>query len=123
MTTMARFLFLLHPDGANLGGLSDADKAALLSKFIDWSASLRNRGCLVGVERLRMGDAGQTVRKRRDAIVVDGPYAEARECVSGLFIVEADGYADASRLAGECPLVHLGGAVEVREIDPSFPSR
>jgi hypothetical protein len=118
---MAQFLFLLHPGEANLASLSDAEKGALMSRFIDWSTSLQQRGLLVGVERLKMGDAGQTVRRRRDQIVVDGPYAEAKECVSGFFVVQAASYDDASRLAGECPLVHLGGEVEVREIDPTFP--
>src|SRR6516164_4309520 len=107
---MAQYLFLLRPADSNLGGLTNPEKEALFNKFVAWSASLQKRGQLVSVERLKMGDAGQTVRKKRDQIVVDGPYAEARECVSGFFILDAPDYAAATSLAAECPLVALGGA-------------
>ena len=118
---MARFLFLLHADGAPLGGLAAEDKRALFDRFVAWSESLKSRGVLRAVESL-MDDGGRTVRKTRDALVVDGPYAEVKEMVSGLFVVEAADLAAATQLAAGCPLLDLGGAVEVREIAP-FPVR
>jgi hypothetical protein len=45
-----------------------------------------------------------------------------RELVSGLFVVDVSDLAAAQALAAECPLLDLGGAVEVREIAP-FPVR
>ncbi len=117
---MAKYLFLLHPDGV-LGELSTSEKEALFSRFVVWSESLKARGHLLGVESL-MDSGGHTVRKKRDAVVVDGPYAEMKEVVSGLFIVDATDAATAQRLAGECPLVAIGGSVEIREVS-DFPVR
>jgi hypothetical protein len=118
---MARYLFLLHPDEVDLGALPKAEKEALFDRFVAWSESLKARGHLRGVESL-MDAGGSTVRKKRDAIVVDGPYAEMKEVVSGLFILEVPDAEAAHRLAAECPLVAAGGSVEVREIAP-FPVR
>jgi hypothetical protein len=118
---MARYLFLLHADGVDLANMPSEEHQALFDRFVVWSESLKARGRLRGVESL-MDDGGQTVRKKRDSVVVDGPYAEMKEVVTGLFVVEASDRDDANGLAAECPLVEIGGAVEVREIAP-FPVR
>ena len=119
---MNRYLFLLHPDAtAGLATMASAEKAELFARFVTWTESLKARGVLDGVESL-MDDGGTTIRKRRDAIVVDGPYAEVKEMVSGLFVVRAADGGAAGRIASECPLLDHGGAVEVREIYP-FPVR
>jgi hypothetical protein len=113
-----RYLFLLRPeDGPTL---SEAERVALFGRFVTWSESLKTRGHLVGVERL--ADGGHTVRKKREVVVVDGPYAEMRELVSGLYVVDAASPEEAHRLAGECPLLAVGGSIEVREI-AQFPVR
>jgi len=114
-----RYLFLLRPEDGQLHALTDEERAALLGDFITWTQSLKTRGHLVAVERLKP-TGGTTVRKKRDAIVVDGPYAEMRELVSGLFIVDAAGLDQAHALARECPLLTVDGSIEVREID-DFP--
>jgi hypothetical protein len=114
-----RYLFLLRSEEGP--ALSDDERAALFDKFVAWSESLKTSGRLVGVERLCDG-GGHTVRKKRDVVVVDGPYAEMRELVTGLFIVEAASAEEAQRIAGECPVVGAGGSVEVREIG-DFPVR
>lgn len=118
---MSKFLLLLHAEDAGLPTMPSADKKALFDRFVVWTEDLKARGILRAVESL-MDDGGTTVRKRRDALVVDGPYAELKEMVNGLFVVEADGHAAAERIAFECPLVDVGGAVEVREI-ADFPVR
>ena len=69
---------------------------------------------LVAVENLKQG--GRTLRKR-DALVVDGPYVETKEAVVGFYLVEADDYDAATKLAEGCPCVEYGGTVELRECD------
>ena len=50
--------------------------------------------------------------------VTDGPYAEAREVIGGLFIVEANTYDEVVELSKDCP--HLDfGTIEIREVDPT----
>jgi hypothetical protein len=113
-----RYLFLLR-SGMD-PALSEDERSALFGKFVAWSESLKARGHLAGVERLA-ASGGHTIRKR-DVVVVDGPYAEMRELVSGLYIIEAANAEEAHRLAAECPSLAIGGTIEVREI-AEFPVR
>jgi len=48
-------------------------------------------------------------------IVSDGPYVESKEVIGGYSVVQADDYAGAVAIAKECPIVKIGGAVEIRE--------
>ncbi len=118
---MSHYLFLLHPEGLDMAAMAADDKQLLFDKFVSWSESLKERGHLRGVESL-MDMGGRTVRKKDGALVVDGPFAEMREMVTGLFIVEVSDEDEALALAKECPLVALGGAIEVRVVAP-FPVR
>lgn len=116
---MPRYLLLLRPETLDLASMPAEEKRALFARFVTWSESLKAGGVLRGVESL-MDDGGKTVRKKRDRLFVDGPYAEMKELVSGLFVVEVESEQRATELAKGCPLLDEGGVVEVREI-ADFP--
>jgi hypothetical protein len=54
--------------------------------------------------------------KSDNKMITDGPFIEAKELVSGYYILYAENMEVASRLAQGCPILRLGGAVEVRQI-------
>jgi hypothetical protein len=116
---MPTYALFLREDEVSHQGYSPEDFQAYFQKFVVWAEKLQGEGRLRGVERLE-GTGGRTVRKRGDAVVVDGPYVEGKEAVLGFFVVEAADYAEAARIAAECPCVAVGGSVEVREVGP-FP--
>jgi hypothetical protein len=95
-----------------------AAHAALAQNFFAWTDNLRQTGKLIVVERLGTL-RGKTVRKRDGAIVVDGPFAEGKEIVVGLFILRAQDLDEAVAIARTCPLVAIGGTVEVRIGEPA----
>lgn len=68
-------------------------------------------------ERLRPAATATTVRvaggKR---LLSDGPFAETKEQLGGLYIVEAKDLDEAVELASKMPHLEDGGAVEVRPI-------
>jgi hypothetical protein len=49
-------------------------------------------------------------------LVTDGPYMEIKESIGGYAVVKADSVEEAADLAKGCPVLNLGGNVEVREI-------
>ena len=57
----------------------------------------------------------KTVRGK-EKTVTDGPFLEIKELVGGFYIINADSIEHASELAKGCPVFHLGGNIEVREI-------
>ena len=64
--------------------------------------------------------SGKTVRGR-DRVVTDGPYAEAKDLVSGTLVVEAASIEEAAELARGCPILELDGSVEVRPVAVDSP--
>ncbi|HZY35816.1 MAG TPA: YciI family protein [Mucilaginibacter sp.] len=49
-------------------------------------------------------------------MIIDGPYAEVKEILGGLITVKADSLDDAFAMAHGCPILLLGGYVEVRPV-------
>jgi hypothetical protein len=112
---MSDWLLLLHQEESDVS--RPEDHAALAARFFAWTDGLRRAGKLLVVERLGT-DFGKTVRKRGGNIVVDGPFTEGKEGVVGLFIVRAADYDEAVEIAKTCPLIAIGGSVEVRKGEP-----
>lgn len=48
--------------------------------------------------------------------VTDGPYIELKEIVGGYILVKAENFDDALQLAQGCPVLSVGGKVEIRPI-------
>lgn len=44
-----------------------------------------------------------------------GPYLDFKESVGGIIIINAANYEIASKVASQCPVLELGGSVEVRK--------
>lgn len=46
--------------------------------------------------------------------ITNGPYAEIKESIGGMILIKADGYDEAAAIAKDCPIIRLGGNVEIR---------
>lgn len=115
---MPRYLLLLHDTGTMPEGLGPAEIQAIIQRYIDWRAKVAAAGHAVVGHKLRDGE-GRVMRAAGGRVgVTDGPYAEAREVVGGLYILEAAGYDEVQALCADHP--HLdAGAIEIREIQPT----
>ena len=78
----------------------------------NWIGGIAAQGKFVSTNQL--GFTGKTLKP--DGVVTDGPYAEIKEIVGGYIIVKANDFDDALTLAEGCPILFVGGHVEVREI-------
>jgi hypothetical protein len=106
------FLALIHEDKNGWESLSDEERQATIQRYMDFA----RRDEVVGGAELQPTDAATTVRVRNgDRLVTDGPYAEVKEALGGLFILECDSIDEACRLAAEIPAAEHG-AVEVRPV-------
>jgi hypothetical protein len=113
---MAKFMFILRGGGyATPGDVSPTEIQKHLAKWTAWSNALLAAGRLAGAEPLSHPPTGMTVRGR-DKVVTDGPYAESKDLVSGILLVNAASLSEAAELARDCPIFELDGSVEVRPI-------
>lgn len=90
---------------------------AIIEKYNNWTAKLRDSGHLLDVNKLTDG-AGRVLRGHgATQTVTDGPYAEAKEVIGGYWLVEASGYDEAVELTRDCPHLEFGGTMEVRQVE------
>ena len=118
---MPRYLLLLHDTGTMPEGIAPQEIQAIIQRYMTWRKKVEGAGHAVLGHKLRDGE-GRVLRSTDGRVsVTDGPYAEAREVVGGLFIIDAANYAEVEALCQDCP--HLAfGAIEIREIQPTGPA-
>ena len=105
-------LIFLGADYSELN-MSPEQSQEQMNKWFAWVAELEAKNIYMGGHAL-IPDAKRLSGK--NAVVTDGPFAEAKELVGGYFIVKAKDWNDAVSLSKDYPDFHLGGSVEVREV-------
>ena len=115
---MANFMLLLHrPADALIRRANPNDFARVTREYVDWADRMRAEGHLKAGSKLT-DDAGKILRaKDGRPTTTDGPYAESREIVGGYFLLDADSYAEACRIAESCPHLKYGSYIEVRQVE------
>ncbi len=62
----------------------------------------------------QLAHEGRTLKAHH--VIPDGPYAEVKEMIGGYVIVTAENLDEAVKLAEGCPILNIGGHVEVRRV-------
>jgi hypothetical protein len=62
-------------------------------------------------------DGSGRVLRGSPTTINDGPFSEVKDVIGGFSIVEAASLDEASSLAQGCPILEVGGSVEVRPIE------
>ena len=83
-----------------------------IKQWQDWIGGIAAQGKFISTNQL--GFEGKTLKSNN--IITDGPYAEVKEIVGGYVIVKANSLDEAMSLAEGCPILFMGGHVEVRDI-------
>jgi hypothetical protein len=114
---MKKFVMLLHDAGGFPADISPDQIQAIIQRYVAWRQKIQHGGRQVEGHKLTDGQ-GRLMRGAGQTRVTDGPYAEAREVIGGLFIVEAGSYEEMVELSKDCP--HLDfGTIEIREVQPT----
>jgi hypothetical protein len=93
------------------------DRSARFAAFVAFVDEMRERGVLAdrGL-RLQTASTATAVRKRDgDLVIADGPFAETKEQIVGLFVVDCEDLDEAIEIAAKVPLAEYG-TVEVRPV-------
>jgi len=115
---MPKFVLLLRDAGRYDPGMSPAQMQAITGRYIAWRNKVQQNGRSITGHKLH-DKQGRVVSGAGSATkITDGPYAEAREVMGGLFVIEANGYDEVVELTKDCP--HLDfGSIEIREVQPT----
>lgn len=108
---MNKYMLILFEDERTYEDFSPEDMQKEIEVHYKWIEELGNHY----VDGEPLEHDAMSVRGK-EKVVTDGPYIESKELVSGYYLIEADSLQHATELAGGCPVLRLGGSVEVREI-------
>ena len=110
---MKDYLLVYRADYSFMPERSPEEMAAMSKRWMDWMGSIAAQNKLANRGN-RLEGTGKVIKN--DNTVTNGPYAEIKESIGGYSIVKAESYEAAIELAKGCPVLKLGGNVEVREI-------
>ncbi len=82
--------------------------------WMAWMKDLTDSGHLKSRGEILDARSGAVVEK--DGTTTDGPYTEAKDIVGGYMMVSAVDLDQAVKLCATCPVLAVGGRVEVRRI-------
>ena len=117
-----KYLCLAYEEEEKLNALTEPEWHALRDETVEYVRKLQARGHLVVTAALQAVHTATTVRVRGGRLsATDGPFAETKETLGGIFLIEAASRDEAVRLAAEWPSARIG-SIEVRPIEESLPT-
>ena len=109
-----KYTFFLYNDETEFASVTPEQMEGSLKAFGDYIKQLTDAGVLVHTDWLQPSATGTTVSLRSgNKDVQDGPYADTKEQLGGLFVVDVPDLDAALVWAEKCPSVHYG-LIEVR---------
>lgn len=108
---MQKFM-LLYRNDKNDPQPSPEQMQALLEAWNIWESKLKEGDNYVSGDAL--GFQGRTLQP--GGTQTDGPYAEIKELIGGYNIIKATDLDHATELAKGCPILTIGGSIEVRDV-------
>jgi len=114
-----QYMLLIAADEASEQKIPDAEMMEMIAAYGAYTGALIQAGALVSGERLRESAKATTVRVRDGkTMVLDGPYAEAKEQLGGFYIIDVADLDAALGWATRCPGAAYG-SIEVRPVWPT----
>lgn len=108
-----QYALMIYAEPGYQETLSEADRAAALTEFAALADDTR---CVTAVQ-LQPGETATCVRVAGGrTLMTDGPFADTKEVLGGLYLVEAANLDEAIEIAGRIPPARFGGVVEVRPV-------
>ena len=94
--------------------MSESERNAMIDECFDYDDVLRKKGHFVGGEALQGAGNATTLRWKNGKVsITDGPYAETKEQLGGILVLEAKDLNHAIQLMSKHPVVR-GSPIEIR---------
>ena len=111
-----KYICLGYLEPGKFENMSESERNTVLDECFSYNDELRKNGHLVAVEPLQPANMAVTVSwKHGKVAVTDGPYAETKEQLGGIQVLEARDLNHAIQLISQSPGLRLGcGLIEIR---------
>ena len=110
-----QFLLLINGDEARLN-TEPQGETPISPEFIAYTEAMKKAGVWKGGDRLKPTKHGARVRVRDGkSVVLDGPYADAKEQLGGYYMIDVPSLDEAVEWATRCPAARFG-TIDVRPL-------
>ena len=100
-----RFMMLVIPKGYEAAPPNQTPPADAVAKMMKYNEELANAGVLLSLDGLKPPSAGARVTfSGGKPKVTDGPFAEAKECVGGYWMIQVKSREEAIEWAKRAPM-------------------
>ena len=110
-----QYALMIYSEPGYHEALSEPEREAVLAEF----SALADDARCVGSTQLQPAETATCVRVVGGrTLMTDGPFADTKEVLGGIAVVEAANLDEAIEMAAAIPPARLGGVVEVRPVVP-----
>jgi hypothetical protein len=110
-----KYICLGYMKESTFEGWSETERNAFIDECFTYDDQLRKNGHFVGGEALQPTRNATTLRYQNGKVAItDGPYAETKEQLGGIMILEARDLNHAIQLMSKHPSVRHGSTWEIR---------
>jgi hypothetical protein len=109
---MKEFALVFRRAPFDANQVSPKEMQEIAKKWDHWHEELASQG-KVG-SSVRLTPEGKVLKG--SGVITDGPFVELREILGGIYILKAESLEEAITLAHGCPILGLGGSVEIRPL-------
>jgi hypothetical protein len=118
-----KYLCLGYHEEQAWASLPPAQRDALLEETLAYRDWLSASGYLIDDHGLQSAAAATTLRFDSGQMsITDGPFAETKEQLGGIMLLEANDLNQAIQLASKIPCMRVGGSLELRPINTELSS-
>ena len=110
-----KYICLGYYDKGKFEAMTESERNGMFDRCLEYDDHLRANGHWGGGEALQGPETALTLsRKNGKVATTDGPYAETKEQLGGILILEARDMNHAAQLIGEHPALTFGNIFEIR---------
>ncbi|MGH7598944.1 MAG: YciI family protein [bacterium] len=112
-----KYLCMAYEEESKLNALSKSEWDVLRTETMTYVNELKKGGYLITAEPLQSVRTAATVRVRGGKVAItDGPFAETKETLGGIFIINVRDQNEAIQIASKWPSARFG-SIEVRPLE------
>jgi hypothetical protein len=110
------YMLLIYGSEADYAGMTQEEQAAVMQGHATFANEALERGILKGGAPLQPTSTAKTVRVRKHKkMIIDGPFAETKEQLAGIYVLDCKDRDEAIVLAAKIPDASFG-SIEIRPV-------
>jgi hypothetical protein len=100
--------------------LPQTQRDKIMQEYGEWTQAIVRSGHFRASTKLGGTSTATTIREKNGkTIIKDGPFAETKEQLGGVHLIECKDLDEALSIASAIPSLPAGGTIEVRPVEPT----